>query len=350
MSDTGPILEFLTVFANCRSLDQLISAFEQLATRLLPCQDVRLLVGPDEPQTEYPLQIPLTSADGMTVGHVIASCDPVSDSGRAAEALALVAAMALRRAQLMRLAREREVLLGEVALARQILMEMLPRGPLTAGSFAISGRLQAADRLGGDCFGYTRSSPGQVSLLLADAVGHGLGSTLLVSECRAIWRAISRGSGTLSERVGLLNRLLAENTGPERFVAACPAILDCQTGTLELISCGLAPHLMYRARTDAVELLEEAEPPLGIFTDYSFQSQQCVLAPGDLFLAVSDGVLEWVGPDSELFGEERLVEVLHEAIRVGSDPLSSLFQALRDFSRESVQRDDACALLVRHAA
>ncbi len=217
MSEIDPVLEMLTSFTNCNSLDELIPTFEKLACRLLPCRDVRLVVGGDEP-AGYPVQIPLTS-DGVPVGQLFASCEFDADFDLTAEALASVATMALRKAQLMRLARERETLLGEVALARQILLEMLPQGPLQAGEFDISGRLRPADRLGGDCFGYSEPFPGRVSLLLADAVGHGLGSTLLVSECRAIWRALSRGSGTLAERVGLLNRLLAENTGPERFVA-----------------------------------------------------------------------------------------------------------------------------------
>lgn len=340
-----PIYELLSTFANYRKLEDLVPAFEASARMLLGCKDVRLLVGEHE-ETTHPVRIPLISGD-VTLGELVASCPIEPEAERTATALASIAAMAIRRDQLLRLARERKALVREMSFARQILLEMLPHSPLQEREYIVSGRLVPANQLGGDCFSYSLSGPDLVHFMLADAVGHGIGSTLLVSECRAVWRTLARDPGPLSKRIRVLNELIYENTGPERFVAACLGKLDIGTGQIEFAACGLAPMLVYRAGEGRVELLERADPPLGIFPDTQFESEVCRLSPGDVFLAVTDGVLEWSRPQGDLFGEERLASHLLTCLQQDSEPLEGIFAALREFGGDLAQRDDACALCIR---
>lgn len=237
---------------------------------------------------------------------------------------------------------------ADIAFARQVLDEMLPRAPLSKNGCHLGGHLLPAERVGGDLFCHTEDGH-RVHFMVADAVGHGLGSTLLVFECRAIWRALSLGRLSLTERARLINNLLFEHTGAERFVACCAGTLDTLTGEIELVTAGVAP--MFVCRTDgSIGLLEGLDPPFGIFPDLEFTTRNLALAEGDSAFLCTDGVLEWRGVDGEDYGQERVAEILRGSSSAGPEQvMSALFSDLLSFAGGVAQKDDACALMIQRA-
>jgi sigma-B regulation protein RsbU (phosphoserine phosphatase) len=75
------------------------------------------------------------------------------------------------------------------------------------------------------------------------------------------------------------------------------------------------------------------------------------LAPGDLFAVLSDGIFEAKNPDREVFGEERVVDLLRR--RCAESP-GAILEALRAevvaFRGGAAQRDDQTAILVKRRA
>ncbi|MCW5868583.1 MAG: serine/threonine-protein phosphatase [Candidatus Eremiobacteraeota bacterium] len=242
--------------------------------------------------------------------------------------------------RLRQASQQRQELVEALRVARRILEESLPKGKLGFNGWEITGCLRPALHLGGDLYSYTAGQR-NVRFLLADAVGHGLDSTLLVSECRALWRASASYDQDFASEISHLSNLLYENTGAERYVAA--TFGRCHgDGSVDLILCGQSPQFVLRGHR--LEKLEEPDLPLGLFPDQEFRVQQVPLEPGQALLLVSDGVLDLRTRAGDTFGEEGVAAVARPPYPCSQRIIHDLLAAIDHFSDVETARDDICAL------
>jgi serine phosphatase RsbU (regulator of sigma subunit) len=89
--------------------------------------------------------------------------------------------------------------------------------------------------------------------------------------------------------------------------------------------------------------------PLGIKPDTDYQTaRQVQLESGDLVLLLTDGIDEAVSPRQELFGIDRALAVVRERRHCpASEVVEALDQAVRHFSQNAPQLDDATAVVIR---
>lgn len=251
----------------------------------------------------------------------------------------------------------------DLQLAREIQERTLPeRLPELAG-FAIAAWSQPADETGGDSYdvvGYRPGPPGgpnQLSrgrarhalCLLADATGHGVGPALSVTQVRSMLRMALRSGAETRFTLRHLSEQLADDLPPGRFVTAWLGVLDAEAHTLAGFSAGQAPLFLLRAAQGRVEELGADAPPLGILAAEDLAlPPPIVLEPGDLFAVLSDGVFDLTDPQGQVFGEERVREVLLDhAARGPEQVLAALRSALLSFAAGTPARDDVTALLIQ---
>jgi len=146
-----------------------------------------------------------------------------------ASALGALIAMAIKRQMLLDAAAERDRLEHDLAIARQIQMQLLPETNPQIPGFDVAGWNKPADQTGGDCYGFLPLGSDRLLFFIADASGHGIGPALVVTQCRAMIRAMADWGETLSEMAGRVNRLLCQDLPAGRFVTACFGILDIKT-------------------------------------------------------------------------------------------------------------------------
>lgn len=321
----------------------MLAELESTASQLygIPC----ILRLPESPWAIQPGQaasIPIQTSLGAVVAHLTLPLDVDLAELRGAELLCKMVGWAISRGELLGQARECGEMMNDLKFGRRILEESLPASDLTLGEWEMSGFLRPAQHLGGDVYAYSVAA-GRPSFLLADAVGHGLGSALLVSECRALWRGLGF-EHDLSSKVARLSRLIYEDTGPERFVAATLGRCN-EDGWIDYVACGQGPIFVVRAQ--GVEVFEDSEPPLGLFPDQCFSARRVHLEPGDCFVCSTDGILEWQDGAGELFGANRVDQALSGMHgRASSEVVASLFSAIDAFGHQESARDDACAVAV----
>ena len=103
---------------------------------------------------------------------------------------------------------------------------------------------------------------------------------------------------------------LADQLPPAQFVTAISAPLDLDRGTLRYASAGHPPPVIWRA-ADAAMLPDAASGPMIIsVAPAQYPVHEVPLAPGDRVLFYTDGVIEAMRADDELFGMERLRRVV----------------------------------------
>jgi sigma-B regulation protein RsbU (phosphoserine phosphatase) len=107
--------------------------------------------------------------------------------------------------------------------------------------------------------------------------------------------------------------------------------------------------LIYRAASRMVEVVPTEGTWVGATRDIEAgnQDSKCWLAPGDVLLVYTDGLIEAQNAEGEQFGSERLVAAFQAIGELSAEKIrQSLTDAVRAFMAE--QRDDIAVLVARY--
>src|SRR5688500_7385180 len=224
--------------------------------------------------------------------------------------LADQAGVAIQRYRLQLAALEIVALRHEMDLARKVQNAMLPKTiPQIKGIEAL-GWTRPASITGGDTYDFWPSPDGRLGIFLADASGHGLAPTLVVSQVRTLIRAMADLDPNPFRLLSKANARLAEDLEPDRFVTAFVGFLSSD-GVLEWCSAGHGPILVRRSCDAPLEELNPPEMPLGVMpTMFGDCPEPVVLEPSGILAVVSDGIFEAPNAQREQFSMERVHEIL----------------------------------------
>ncbi len=192
-------------------------------------------------------------------------------------------------------------------VAAEMQWNLQPLRAFQSEQFSIAGQLIPAYEVGGDCFDYNVAAD-HLDLSSLDAMGHGVGASLLAGLATAVMRNVRRSGGCPHEQVAAADQQLLQQFGGAQFVTALAMRLDFTDGQLEIVNAGHPQP--WRVREGQAEPLElDAQLPAGLFESTTYRTQTVQLKAGDRLVLVTDGVLEAGTPGPE-FGEDRLSGLL----------------------------------------
>lgn len=199
----------------------------------------------------------------------------------------------------------------EVAEARSIQQGLLPKTIPQQRGYEIVGAWQPALSIGGDYYDVLSFDDATLALCIADVAGKGLPAALLMSNLQAAVRGLAAPSLSPDGLCQRLNSLVCHNTGSDRFITFFYAQLDGPSRLLRYSNAGHNPPIVFR-RDGTHERLKAGGAVLGVFPKQAFAVGQAQLAPGDRVILFTDGVTEAYDEGGEEFGEERLLQLLHD--------------------------------------
>lgn len=236
-----------------------------------------------------------------------------------------------------------------MGVAAELLWRQLPPLTFATRQFVVTAQLEPWHEVGGDAFDY--SIDGDVlRLAVFDAMGHGLGATLLAGVALAAYRNARRSGQGLVEIAATIDEELAGQFGIESFVTGVLAQLDVTTGVLQLLCAAHPAPVLVRDGKAVGELRLEPGVPFGLGNRDDVVTQVGLQA-GDRVLAFSDGVVEARSPEGQFFGTERLIDLLtREESRAQPPPetLRRLIVAVLEHQQGMLQ-DDATLLMLEWA-
>jgi PAS domain S-box-containing protein len=157
----------------------------------------------------------------------------------------------------------------------------------------LAANVYPAATIGGDHVDVLRRPDGEAWVVVGDVSGHGFGSALLMAETRAYVRAFAVSEPDLGRLLSQVNGALAADLDDSSFVTLLLVAIDPYKLTYRYASAGHVTGFLIRRSGEVVRTLESTDPPLGIFPDRQFSSGASgVLAPGDIFVLLTDGVTE----------------------------------------------------------
>jgi len=204
---------------------------------------------------------------------------------------------------------EQERLRRELELSRQIQTEMLPRTHLHSGPAEIGGVSIPAREVGGDFFNYFVLPDGRLALLVGDVSGKGVSAALLMANIQATLRALLPHETDLARLADLLDRDVDRNTPGNVYLTLFVGILEMDGRLLRYVNAGHNPQFLLRSG-GAIEQLGSTGMPIALYSGHGYHDARVRLDPGDLLFFYTDGLVETENERGEMFGAERLQEIL----------------------------------------
>jgi serine phosphatase RsbU (regulator of sigma subunit) len=243
--------------------------------------------------------------------------------------------------------RERELVEQELELAQSIQQANLPKEVPTLEGWKISPYYRPAREVGGDFYDFHYLSEGRLGLVVGDATGKGVPAALVMTGVCAFLGGVATASGASSpgEVLARVNEALLARIPQNMFVTCFYANLEEESGILSYANAGHTLPCCKRHDEDQADELRARGMPLGLMLGMPYEEKETTLAPGDVVLLCTDGLVEAHDPQGEMFGTPRLRDVLSERSEGGNVLSADLVEELESFTGEGWEQEDDITLL-----
>jgi len=239
-----------------------------------------------------------------------------------------------------------------LSLAASMQWDLLPPLVLKTPNVTVAGLLEPAYEVGGDCFDYALNDR-MLNVGVMDAMGHGVGSALISALAIGSYRHDRREGRSLQDMHKVIDEAITAHCPPFTFATGQLAQLDIDIGTMTWTNAGHPLPFLIRQGSVIREMECRPTPPWGLGSTVEPGVMPSVatetLEPGDSVLFYTDGVIEAHKPGGELFGGERLVDLVgrHASDQVEPEEIvRHIVKAILDYKADQLA-DDATLVLVR---
>lgn len=167
----------------------------------------------------------------------------------------------------------------------------------------------SSKEVSGDFYDVVPDGQGGWLLAIADVAGKGVPAALLTSMLQASLRTQAGVTRSVAAILANINRLVYRSTAENQFATFFLAHVDESNLRLSFSNAGHNWPIVFRDDGQR-EFLVKGGVVVGILEDASFEESSVALKPGDRLVFYTDGVSEAQAPSGELFGEERLYELI----------------------------------------
>ena len=237
----------------------------------------------------------------------------------------------------------------ELVLAQQTQESLLPRIMPQFENFCVRAFSNPTRYVGGDFYDFQQLSSGEWMGVLADVSGKGMAAALLSSMVLGALSTEFRSGTAPQDVLNRVNQLLCEKSLPDQFVTLFVFVLN-PAGHGHFISAGHNIAYLFRAASGEIETLVPDSYFMGMFDFASYECRPLSLGAGDILVVYSDGLTDAETPQGEMFGEQRLLEIIRQEAPAGSRAVERrVLKAIEDFTQGMPQTDDITFVVVENS-
>ena len=280
---------------------------------------------------------------------------PVKGTDQLAELTNSFNSMTANLGRLMIVAKEKERLESELTIAREVQNQLFPKDVPFTKTLELKGVCHPARMVSGDYYDFMAMPHDSLAFAIGDVAGKGISAALLMATIQSTMRTqISTACAangnyqppSTAFLVANLNRQLYANTTPEKYATFYFAMYDDSQHALTYTNAGhLSPLLV---RDGKVSLLEPTGTVVGAFPFAVYQEKTVEMEHGDMVVAYTDGLVEPENAYGEMFGEDRLTEVLLKYSRAdSSEIIARSMEAVEQWTGSTELQDDMTMVVAR---
>jgi sigma-B regulation protein RsbU (phosphoserine phosphatase) len=232
--------------------------------------------------------------------------------------LAAQIAIAIENARLYQAVKRQERQLEkDIAMAREVQLRLLPTEPPTHTNVEMAVRFLPARTIGGDLYDFLEYGPNESAIVLGDVSGKAAPAALFAALVSGIMRSAAIQRLPPAQMLGQLNDSLQERKLDSQYVTMLYAVWDDQGRVLKVSNSGAVQPIICRGGQSSVVKAEGF--PLGMFPDVAYDEHRIDTQSGDAIIFVSDGILDAENEQDEMYGDERLANMLcgHRELSAG---------------------------------
>lgn len=251
------------------------------------------------------------------------------------------AAVAIKNELLQQEAVNSERMERELQLAREIQNTFLPDRIPEIPGWDIGIRWQPARQVGGDFYDILSLDKNRIGFVIADVADKGMPAALFMTLIRTLIRAAVKEKISPAAVLKQVNELLVPDSKRGMFVTIFYGVISIDSGKIVYANAGHNPPMVKHLHRDGLIELTRTTMALGIFADIEVSEREITLNPGDWMLLYTDGVTEAFSMTDEMYGTERLVNIVDEHQFVSSDGLiDEVEKSVEEFIRGVDLSDD----------
>jgi phosphoserine phosphatase RsbU/P len=241
---------------------------------------------------------------------------------------------------------------SELKIAQTIQRSFLPKRfpPFPEHTeFDIYGELQAAKEVGGDLFDYFLLDNHRLFFSIGDVSGKGVPAALFMAVTKTLMKGVAEQHLSPSQVLKKVNHELYVDNEQMMFVTLCCGVVDLQTGEVQYSNAGHLPPLLLRPGQGGSWVDLPKGSVLGIAEESSFETRTLRLEPADTLLLYTDGVSEAMNASKELYGDDRLRNLVEGHTDMPPKTLvGMILGAIHRFAGGEEQSDDITLLAIRY--
>ncbi len=269
------------------------------------------------------------------------------DHMRTVVTLAAQIAIAIENAQLYeQIARQERRLERDLEMARELQFRLLPPSLPKVTNLELAAKFIPARAIGGDLYDFVSYSLARTAIVVGDVSGKGAPAAIYAALVSGILRSHAPIEPAPAEMLSAVNYSLGERRIDGQFVSLIYSVWDDQSRTLRVANSGL-PRPIY-CHEGKIEIIEATGLPLGLFDDADYDELKFVAKPGDMFVFFSDGILDARNKAGDLFGRDRLHEIVTANCNAAAEAVvNSIFDAVAAHAAGEDAFDDQTVLVMR---
>lgn len=242
---------------------------------------------------------------------------------------------------------EKKRIEGQLEVARQVQLELLPASDPQIEGFDICAYNFSTEEVSGDYYDWVSIYDDQIGIVIADVSGKGVPAALLMAFLRASLRAAIHIGYAPHVSMAKVNYLLWESIERNQFVTAFYGVLDASNKTLAYTNAGHNPPLLMDADGTA-RFIERGGIPLGMFRDTRYYEYYQSIESGQTLVLYTDGVTEAMNEQEQEYGRPRLAEKVREGRHLSaSDLITFIQQDVLDWTGGRGASDDMTFFIVK---
>jgi serine phosphatase RsbU (regulator of sigma subunit) len=239
-----------------------------------------------------------------------------------------------------------------LAQASMIQQNLVPKSNPQIEGYDIAGKSIWCDETSGDYYDFIQPvewEQKKIGIVVADVIGHGISSALLMTTARAFFRERVLNPGSSTALVADVNqRLVRDIEDLNLFITLFYSEIDINERCFRWVHAGHEPAMLYDPSEDSFEALGGEGLPLGVMKDWVYAESKKQLHSGQIILIGTDGIKETHNEQNELFGAERFNRVIRDyAHKPANEIIKEMFDTLESFRFPVERKDDETLVVIK---
>ncbi len=247
---------------------------------------------------------------------------------------------------------ERERLERELEIAKRVQLGLLPESNPKVNGVDIAATCIPALDVGGDYYDFVVFEENKLGLAIGDVSGKGISAAFYMTLTKGFLRSLTKFMLSPKQVLMQINSLFYENVKRGHFISMVYGVFDFEKMTFCFSRAGHNPVITLNNLNGKCNIICPKGLAMGLdkgeIFDNIIQEKSIALKSQDIFVFYTDGFSEAMNSSSEVFGEEKICELLNKYSNLNSsDILKNVTQQVFTFMNKKEQHDDMTMIIVK---